>query len=285
LVAPFSAGGADAIARAIAQALSDIWKQDVIVENRPGAGSQVGTLHVARSKPDGYTILISSSAFTTLPAVRSDVPYDIFKDFEPISLVAFADLVVAVGPNVKANSIGELIEEQKMRKMYFGTSGAGTSSHLLGEGLNLLTGMNLQAVHYKGGSEAVLDVAAGRTDAFVGAVNSLLPMIDSGKVRLLATIANERRAYSPDTPTLREAGVDGAENLSVWWGMFVPKGTPADIVDQINAAVTKAIDQVKNLLSKTHAVKAPMSRKDFEELLNRDYVFWKSVSEQRGLTE
>lgn len=287
IIAPFSAGGAvDLGARNLADGLSKLWNQSVVVENMPGAGSQLGTGAVAESAPDGYTLLYVSGAFATLPALRANLPYDPKADFIPITATGEGLFVIAAGPKVQSATFKDFVEESKTRKGFYATSGAGGSGHMISEALNLVTGMELEPVHFKGGGEATLDVAAGRVDVYIGVLPALLPLMQDGKVRILATFGSERVASLPDVPTLKELGYQNAE-LSVWWGLFAPAGTPEAIVNKLNQDVATVLTKPEHaaFLKQSESAFVPRTPAEFAAFVDRETVFWKEVVAARGIAE
>lgn len=287
LVVPFAPGGAvDLGARNLADGLSKLWDQSVVIENLQGAGSQIGTAKVAIAEPDGYTLLFDSGSFTSLPALRPNVPYDPIGDFTPIASTGEALVVIAAGPKVKAADFQGLVEEASQRKVFYATSGNGSSGHLLSEAINRYTGMTMEPVHYKSGGESLVDVAAGRTDLYVGVLPAVLPFLNDGTVRILATGARERVPAYPDVPTLAELGYDDAY-LSVWWGVFGPAGTPEAVVDKVNADVRAVLtDPVHSeFLTKVEARYRPNSPQEFSAFIGEDLAFWKETVAARGIAE
>lgn len=287
MIAPFSAGGAvDLGARNLADGLSRLWNQPVIVENMPGGGSQIGTAAVAQAAPDGYTLLYVSGAFSTLPALKADLPYDPATDFIPITSTGEGLFVVAVGPKVQSETFQEFVEETGSRPAFYSTSGAGGSGHLISEALNLVTGTEMEPVHFKGGGEAVLDVAAGRVDVYIGVLPALRPLMEDGTVRILATFGNERVESLPDVPTLTELGYENAQ-LSVWWGLFAPAGTPEAIVNQLNQDVATVLNSPEHaaFLQQSESGFVHRTPAEFTGFVTREAAFWRDVVEKRGIAE
>lgn len=237
VIIPFGAGGwTDSTARFLANGLSQAWDQPVVVENRAGGSSQLGTALVAKAAPDGYTLLLTSPSFLTLAAGRADLPYDPIEDFEPVAMVGATSYVLAVGPKVAANSLPDFIAEAKGRDVFYSATGPGSVVHLASELLNHATGLAMEAVHYSSGSESLLDVAAGRTDAYFGPPNELVSFVETGKLRVLAVAGVNRSPLFPDAPTAEELGIVGANSQS---GLFVfaPAGTPVDVLAKLDADI------------------------------------------------
>jgi tripartite-type tricarboxylate transporter receptor subunit TctC len=287
IVVPFSSGGAvDLGARNLAEGLSKVWGKPVVVENKPGAGSLLGTAEVAKAKPNGLTLLYVSSAFTANAALKATLPYDPFEDFVPISSTGDGLSVVAVGSKVKSDSLAGLIEESKKRTVFFATSGNGSFGHLASEALNVIAGAEMKPVHYKSGAESILDVAGGRTDVYVGVLPAVLPFIQDGRIRILATFGKKRAASLPNVPTMTELGYKDAE-ISSWWGLFAPKGTPEATIAKINADVANVLqkDQYKQFLDKIEAPFFPSTPAEFRDFVVNDVEKWKRVVKARGISE
>ena len=241
-IVPITPGGSnDVVARLIAQKLTEAWDQPVVVENRPGAGMNLGADAVAKSAPDGYTWLLgANNIFVTNPHVGK-TPFDVFRDFAPVTTVAVVPFVLVVHPSVPANNVAELVEYAKRNpgKLNYASSGNGSPQHLAAEMLNHVAGIQLQHVPYKGAIPAITDLLGGRIQVFIGAVNSLLPHIRDGKLRQLAGAGGTRFAAFPDLPAIAET-VPGVA-LDVWLGVFVPGGTPREVVARLNADIGRVL--------------------------------------------
>ncbi len=235
----------DIVARVLAQKLTERWGEQVIVDNRAGAGGSIGIDLVAKSVPDGYTILFGSSSVAVAASYYRKLPYDALRDLVPISQVSSRLNVLSVGPGLPVTSVKELIAYAKARpgQTTFGSGGgAGSSDHMAGELFKLLAGVDVVHVPYKSGPSAVTDLINGQLTLYIGGMPIQLPMIQAGKIRALATSGARRAAALPDLPTIAEAGVPGYE-VNVWYGLFAPRGTPRTIVTRIAedvAAVMKA---------------------------------------------
>ena len=241
-IVPITPGGSnDVVARLIAQKLSEAWGQPVVVENRPGAGMNLGADAVAKSAPDGYTWLLgANNIFVTNPHVGK-TPFDVFRDFAPVTTVAVVPFVLVVHPSVPANNVAELVDYAKRNpgKLNYASSGNGSPQHLAAEMLNHVAGIQLQHVPYKGAIPAITDLLGGRIQVFIGALNSLLPHIRDGKLRQLAGAGGTRFAAFPDLPAIAET-VPGVA-LDVWLGVFVPGGTPREVVARLNADIGRVL--------------------------------------------
>jgi len=242
LIAPFPPGGStDVLARIVAQKLGDSLGRQVIVENRPGAASNLGHEIAAKAAPDGYTLLLtSSSALVTNQFLYKRLNFDPHKDFAPISIVATAAPVMVVHPSVPARSVREFIAVAKSRpgKLNFGSGGVGTTAHIVGEVFQSATGVKLVHVPYKGGVLAIADLVAGQIDLSFSDMVPAVPHIKSGKLRALAVASEQRSQTLPDVPTMAEAGVK-ADFPGQWWALAAPRGTPRPIIDRINAEIAQ----------------------------------------------
>lgn len=286
LVVPFSPGASnDIFGRYVAKSLSEHWKQTVIVENKPGAGSVLGTAHVARAKPDGSTLLFVSSTFTTTAASWADLPYDPTRDLEPIRMVAIGQMVVVAGNRVPAKSLQELVAAAKRQELFYGTAGVGSSPHFSAELLANVAGIKMQAVHYKGGTEALLDLVNGRTDAYVGTLTTILPMLTDGRAKAIAIASTTRSAMLPEVPTIAEAGFAGAES-DFWWAVFAPAGLPHDIAGRINAslAATMQLAEATSFLEKQGAALATMSIERFKAHVATELARWRAIARKHNIT-
>jgi len=243
LIVPFSAGGStDIIARTVGQKLSEMWSQPVVIENRPGGSTVIGTELVARAAPDGYTMLVTPAPFTIVPSLIAKLPYDPAKDFEPITLINTTPLVVVVHPGVPAKSVKELIALAKSRPgaLNFGSSGSGGSNHLAGELFNTMAGVKMVHIPYKGNAPALTDLVGGHIDLLFNGLTSAMPLIKNGKLRALAVTSIARTGSLPDMPTLDELGLEGFQAVA-WNGLNAPARTPQDIINRVNADVLKVV--------------------------------------------
>ena len=243
LVVPFAAGGStDIIGRVIAQKLNEMWGQPVLVDNRAGGSTVIGTDIVAKSAPDGHTLLVTPAPFTIVPSLMAKLPYDPQKDFEPITLINTTPLVVVVHPGVPAKSVKELIALAKARPgaLNYGSSGSGGSNHLAGELFNAMAGVKMVHVPYKGNAPALTDLVGGHVDLVFNGLTSALPLVKSGKLRALAVTSLNRAGALSDAPTLDESGLKGFQAVA-WNGLTAPARTPREVIAKINADVLKVI--------------------------------------------
>ena len=239
IVVPYSAGGGlDTLARAIAQRLTEAWGQQVLVENKPGGNTIIGTEYVARSDPDGYTLLLTEPALVINASLYSKLAYDPFKDFAPITGLVAVNQALVVNPSLPVKNVGELIELAKKRpgELSYASFGAGSSGHLNMEMFQAMAGIKLNHIPYKGAAPALTDVAAGHVQMMFGSVGVVLAPWKAGRVRMLAVGSARRLAKYPDVPTVAETGLSGFE-ATAWLGLFGPAGTPREVIGRINAQV------------------------------------------------
>jgi len=243
MVVPFPAGGStDIVARAISQKLSETWGHPVVVENRAGGGTTIGTDAVAKAAPDGYTLLMAPAPFTINPSLLKKLPYDTIGDFAPVTLVYTTPLVLVVYPGVPAKSVSELIAlaKAKPRQLNFGSSGTGGSNHLAGELFNAMAGVKMIHIPYKGNAPALADLVGGHVDAVFNGLTSAVSLVKSGKLRALAVTSLSRAEVLPGIPTLDESGLKGFEAVA-WSGIIAPARTPREVIDRIYADSKKII--------------------------------------------
>lgn len=242
IIVPFSpGGGTDTVARTLGAAMSQDLGQTVIVENKPGAGTVIGSDTVAKSAPDGTTILIATFAHAVNPSLRSKMPFDTDKAFDPVVLIGRSPNILVVPANSPYKTVKELVAAAKADpgKLTFASQGVGTSAHLAGELFNNLAGVNMTHVPYKGAGPALNDLLGGQVNMMFATATAAAPLIESGKVRALGVTTAERSPVRPEVPSIAEAGVPGYAAES-WYGFFVPAGTPAEVVKKLNAATAKA---------------------------------------------
>ncbi|PVE06545.1 tripartite tricarboxylate transporter substrate binding protein [Limnohabitans sp. Rim28] len=242
LICPFPPGGAvDIASRAIAQELSKNLGQPVTVENRPGAGGNIGGAEAARANPDGYTIFMTTSGIQAInPVLYAKMPFDPSKDLVPVSALVSLNNVLVLHPSIKANSVPEVIAMARSQPgtMNYASSGSGTSIHMSGEMFKSLTGVNITHIPYKGSAPAMTDLLGGQVMMMFDNIPSAIPHIKSGKLKALATTGAKRDPLLPELPTLAEAGISGYES-GVWFGLAVPANTPRDVIMKLNAEAIK----------------------------------------------
>jgi len=243
LVVPFAAGGStDIIARVLAQKLNELWGQPVIVDNRAGGSTVIGTEIVAKAPPDGHTLLVTPAPFTIVPSLNAKLPYDPQRDFEPITLINTTPLVVVIHPGVPAKSMKDLVALAKSRPgaLNFGSSGSGGSNHLAGELFNAMAGVRMVHVPYKGNAPALIDLVGGHVDLVFNGLTSALPLIRSGKLRAIGMTSLARAGALPNVPTVDEQGFKGFQAVA-WNGLTAPARTPKDVIARLNADVLKVV--------------------------------------------
>jgi tripartite-type tricarboxylate transporter receptor subunit TctC len=243
LVAPFApGGGVDVSARFISQRLNDAFGQAGVVDNRPGAGSTIGTDLVAKAPPDGYTLLVTHNAIAINQALYPKLPYDTVRDFAQVAFVGVTTFTVVVTPGIGVKNVKELIALAKAKpgSLNYASTGAGGGSHLATEYFKLATGTDLVNIPYKGTGPALIDLVAGQTHVMISGLPGTVPFIKSKRVVALATTSAKRSVFLPDLPTLQEAGVEGYE-FDAWYGVHAPAKTPKAIIDTLNATIVKAL--------------------------------------------
>ncbi|MFD0669308.1 Bug family tripartite tricarboxylate transporter substrate binding protein [Ramlibacter sp. MAHUQ-53] len=288
-VVPFTPGGStDVIGRTLADKLGTALKQSVVVENKPGTGGGIGATYVAKAAPDGYTLMggtISTHAINA--GLYKNLPYDPVKDFEPVSLVAFLPNVLLVGAQSGINSVADLVALLKKdpTRRTFASSGAGTSTHLAGELLADIIEVPLTHVPYKGTPPAMLDVSTGQVTFMFDQMTAAVPLIQAGKLKVLAVTTAKRIPISPNTPTMMEAGVPNFEMFS-WQAVYAPKGTPRAIVDTLSAEIAKALRQpdVRDKLSGLGMEVVGGSPADLASLMAREIPRWAALVKKSGAT-
>ncbi len=245
IVVPFAPGGTtDMLARLVGQRLTQSWGQPVVVENKPGAGATLGADIVAKSAPDGYTLLMGAAHHTIAQKVYAKIPYQFDRDFAPITMVAMVPNMVVINSDVPAKTIGEFITLAKSQpgKFNYGSAGAGTAHHLIGEMFKMRAGVELIHVPYKGSAPAVADLLSGQVQLMFDTVTSGLPQVKAGKLRALAVTTAKRSSAMPDVPALAESALPGFD-VGTWFGLLAPAGTPPAIVQKLNTEIVKIIQQ------------------------------------------
>jgi tripartite-type tricarboxylate transporter receptor subunit TctC len=279
-IVPITPGGSnDVVARVIAQKLTESWGQPVVVENRPGAGMNLGADAVAKSAPDGHTWLLGANNIFALNPHMGRVPFDVFRDFAPVTLVATVPFVMTVHPSVPARTVAEFIEHAKKNpaKLNYGSSGNGSPQQLGAEMLSHLAGLSMQHVPYKGAVPAITDLLGGRLQMFIGAVNSLMPHVKEGKLRMLGGAAGKRYASMPDLPAIAET-VPGFA-LDVWLGVFMPAGVPKELVGRVNGEIARvlALPEVKSGLAAQGIETLTSTPETLAGIIRDDHARWGKV--------
>jgi len=288
LVAPFAPGGKiDLNARNVAPGLSAELGQPVVVENRGGAGGRVGTEFVAKAPPDGYTMLLGSSGSLTVnPAFSVNVPYDPLRDFAPTSLVSLVPLMLTVHPSLPVKNAREFIALAKARpgEILMASAGAGSNTHLTGELFQVVTGVKLTHVPYKGSGPALVDLVGGQTQLIFDLVSTSAPYIQSGRLRGIAVAFPKRSPVLPGVPTMAESGVAGFE-ASTYTGVFLPAATPREIVARVTAALVKVLDQpaTRDAFSRMGGEVIKSTPEEVTARLRNDLALWRKVQQKTGI--
>jgi len=287
IVVPFGAGGpADVFSRQLAQHLTEQLKQSFVVEDRPGAGSIIGTNEVAKSAPDGYTLLAMSNTHTTNESLTPNKPFQLMRDFVPVAGINYSDLVMVVHPSVQAKNLKEFIALAKKEpgKLNYASSGPGTPYHMAGELFKTMSGTNIVHVPHKASGEMRSSVIGGHVQMTFDAITTMASNVKAGQVRALGTSASKRSKVLADVPTIAEAGVPGYES-TIWLGIMAPKGTPKAVVDKLNAEINKIINKPEVLAAweKQGAVPLVMTPTEFEAYLRKDIEKWAKVVDAAGL--
>jgi len=281
IVVPFApGGGTDLVARILAQEMAKNMGGTVIVENKPGAGTIIGTQAVAGSPPDGHTLLMATFAHAVNTSLHAKLPYDTHKDFAPVALVARSFNIVVVNPSSEIRSIADLIAAARANpdKLNYGTFGPGTSAHLAGELFNSLAHVGMTAVHYKGAAPAISDLLGGTIQVMFTTVASAASLIKAGQLRALAVTSAERTAAFPDLPAIAEAGVPGYAAES-WYGLYAPARTPAPIIALLNKVVAKAVksNAFNTLAVNEGLVMAGGTAEELERYVEGEEARWRKV--------
>jgi len=286
VVVPFAAGGpADVYGRYVAQKLQEALGQSFVVENKPGGGAVIGTDLVAKSEPDGYTLLVMSNTHTVNESLLQNKPYQLMRDFTGIAPLNASDLVLVARAGLPHNTLADLIKDAKAKPdgMTYASSGPGTPYHMAGELFKAMAGVKIVHVPYKGSSNARTDVLGGQVDMMFDAIPTMSEHAKSGKVKALAVSGKTRSPILPDVPTVSEAGVPGYE-ATIWLGMMAPKGTPEAIVKRLNAEIAKitSSEETRKAWASRGAVAMTMGVDEFDRYLNDDIAKWAKVVEISG---
>jgi len=286
IIVPYGVGGsADVYARYLGAKLQDSVGQSFVVENRPGGGSIVGTDAVAKSEPDGYTLLMMSNTHTVNETLIPKKPFDLMRDFAPITGVSYSDLIMVVHPSVQASTLKEFIALAKSKPgaLNYASSGNGTPYHMAGELFKAMTGVDLVHVPHKGSDQARVAVMGGQVQMMFDAVPTMAAQARAGKVKALATSGTRRSSVTPELPTLAEAGVPGYE-AGLWLGLMAPAGTPRPVLEKLNGEVNKLLNsaEVKENWAKQGTTTMGMSIEQFDKFLREEIVKWAKIVKLSG---
>jgi tripartite-type tricarboxylate transporter receptor subunit TctC len=287
IVVPYTPGtGADILSRLIGPRLADRWKVAVVTDNRAGATGNIGTDFVAKSAPDGYTLLFTATSFGTNPAIHARLPFDPVKSFTPVALVATSVMTVVVSPKLGVGSLREFLDAARSQpgKLHYASPGNGGPQHLAMELLKQETGVNLVHVPYKGMGGALNDLVGGHVQAAIVALQTAAPYAQSGRLRMLAVMSAERSPAFADVPTLRELGFRDLE-VETWYGLFAPAGTPAEAVATVNAEVNALLGQpdLREALAKQGMIPAGGPPQRLGDLVTRELARWSRVVAAAGI--
>ena len=282
IIVPYPAGGtSDILARTIGQRLSESFGQPVIVENKPGANGNVGADLVAKAPADGYTLLLADiGALVISPSVYPTLPFDPVKDFAPVTMVAYSPHILVVHPSVQAASVKELVglAKSKPGKLNFAISGVGGAPHLAGVDFAMRTGIDWTYIPYKGGAQAIADVAGGQADVTLNGMLATYPLVQGGKLKLLAVSSAKRMSAIPDIPTIAESGVPDFESGS-WQGVVVPAGTPREVVARLNSEILRIVNapEMRDRLGKQGADVRTNTPEEFGTFIRSETAKWAKV--------
>ena len=286
IIVPFGAGGpADVYARVLAQHMSEALKQSFVVENRPGAGAIIGADAVAKSAPDGYTLLLMSNAHTTNESLIPNKPFQLMRDFVPVTPINYSDLLMVAYPSTGAKNLKEFIALAKSKPgvLNYASSGPGTPYHMAGELFKAMTGTNIVHVPHKTSGDMRSSVIGGHVQMMFDAITVMAQGVRSGQLIALGTTGAKRSAVTPEVPTVAEAGVPGYD-ATIWLGLMAPKGTPQEIVDKLNAEIAKVIARadIKKMWGEQGAVPMAMTPAEFDKFLHSDIEKWAHVVKVSG---
>jgi tripartite-type tricarboxylate transporter receptor subunit TctC len=287
VVVPFTpATGADLIARLLQPKLAERLKQPVVVENKAGASGAIGTESVAKSPPDGYTLLFTATSHGTLPAMRRSLPYDAVKSFTPVALTATSALSLVIGPQVPATNMAQFVALVKKNPgaLHYSSPGAGSIQNLAMELVKLETGIDIVHVPYKGSAGAATDLVGGHVQATVAALQTMAPYVTSGRLRMLAVLSNERSPAFPDVPTMKELGHPSLV-VDTWYGIFAPAATPAEIVSLMNREVNALLElpEIRDAMAKQGLTVVVDKPERLGELVEREVARWNRVVASAGI--
>ncbi|MBL0143233.1 MAG: tripartite tricarboxylate transporter substrate binding protein [Betaproteobacteria bacterium] len=274
-------GSNDTFARAIGKKLGEALGKPVVVENRPGATGSIGEAFVAKAPPDGHTIVMISSTYTTKSAIATNLPFDPLKAFAPVAMVGKGPMILAVSPGLPVKTPDEFfaLAKSKPGKLNYATSGTGSINHFATELLDDAAGIQMTHVPYKGMGPATTDLMAGHVDVLIASAPSMLAQVKGGKVKGIGVTTLKASPIAPGLPPLAGAGASGY-NVELWWGVLAPAGTPKEVVARLNAEINKALatDEMRDFLAREGAQAAPMTPEGFAEVIRNDIERWKKVA-------
>ena len=286
IIAPAAGSGADLTVRIVAKYLSKIWQQAVIIENKPGAGGSIGTAFVAKSEPDGYTLLIQSASYAANPSIYKKLPYDPGKNFIDIDILGMTPYALVTNAEYPIKTVKDLESMAKVKQssMAFASAGVGSSTHLAAEYFNQTIGVKLLHVPYKGSPDAIADVMAGRSTFYMAPVDAAMGMIKSGRLRVLGLTSKNRLEIMPEIPSIAEQGYPGFE-INLWVGLWAPTGTPMPIIEKINRDVGLAMQdlEVKEAFQKAGIQSRHMTLEQVKQFVRADIVKYQKIASTAGI--
>ncbi|HTG97302.1 MAG TPA: tripartite tricarboxylate transporter substrate binding protein [Burkholderiales bacterium] len=287
LIVPLTTGaGADIAARIVAQRMSEHWKQPVIVDNRPGAGGQIGTSAVVKAEPDGHTLLVQSSSHSANPAIYRNLPYDPLKDLIDVAILGKTPYVMVSAGNGPYRSLKALLDAAKAKpgEIAYSSAGLGTSTHLAAEYLTGLAGVRMIHVPFKGSPEALQDVLGGRSAFYMAPVNVALSLLKDGKLNALGVSTRTRAEVLPQVPTLAEQGLRDYE-VTLWFGLWAPAGTPAAVVQKLNQSINAIVQepQVREQFARLGMQPSPMKPEEFARFVRGEIEVYRRIVQQAGI--
>jgi tripartite-type tricarboxylate transporter receptor subunit TctC len=286
LIVPFApGGGTDSIARDLSKTLTENLGQPVVIDNRGGGGGAIGASMGSKAAPDGYTLLFVTSTFVTHAATDETASYNIEKEFTPVAMIGRGPLLIVSNKSLPVKTLSELIQQSiQSQNINYCSAGLGSINHLAGELFKQKTGANLVHVPYKGSGPATIDLLAGRVQVFFATIPTILPYVETDRVNVLAITSEKRSPLFPNVPTTAEAGVPGF-NLSTWWGIVAPAGTPQAIVKKLNESINYAAskDPLKSRLAKEGAQGYKLTPAEFQKILNGELKLWQGVVKSANL--
>jgi tripartite-type tricarboxylate transporter receptor subunit TctC len=286
-ITPFAPGGSTTtVARLVGNKLTESWGPQVIVDNRPGGNTIIGTETLARAAPDGYTIIMVSNAHVVMPSLYPKLPYDSIRDFAPVGNVYRAEFVLVISPSLPANNLQELIALAKAKpgQLNYATTGAGGSGHLANEMMNMLAGIKTQHVPYKGAGPALIDIMAGQVQIFINNPLTMIPHVKSGRIKAIAITGDTRTAALPQVPTFTEAGLPGLE-VSPWFAVLAPAGTPKAIISKLTTEIARivAMPDVLEFFATQGLAPFYSTPEQLGALMKNDLAKWAKVVKAAGI--
>ncbi|MGZ5144568.1 MAG: tripartite tricarboxylate transporter substrate binding protein, partial [Burkholderiales bacterium] len=284
-IMPYTAGGSsDVLTRAVAKLLGEAWGRNIIVDNRPGASGMIGAEVVAKAAPDGYMLLGTTSSYPGTVAVRAKLPFDPAASFVPVAMIARAPIVLAVHPSVPARNVKEFVALAKKRPLTYSSSGTGGNNHIAMELFAMAAGIKMTHVPYKGIAPGVIALVSGEVESIIASSPAVMAQVKAGKARALGVSSDKPTPLVPGLPAIAQSGVPGF-TYENWWGLFAPAGTPANIVNALNAGVNKVLvsPQMKEFLDREGAEAAPMSVAQLADLLPKEIARYRKAAQAAGL--